>query len=1120
VGWVRRPGASGKIADGMRRAALILTLLAAAGCGRTDRVEEVAVVPVFALLTATLPAGAVGEAYDARVVALAEPAPDTANWSLAGGALPPGLSILPEGPLSARVVGVPVSPGRYTFRLQLRDPLGRTATGDYAVEVVDPAPPLEILTQTLPAGQVAGTYAVALDARGGQGPYVWRVGSGALPRGLAVARADDGRWQVAGVPAEGGRFSVTLVVADQVGRTASRTYGLEVMGAGEPLRVVTLELPEGRRGQLYAAEIAAAGGAEGYSWRIAQGSLPSGLTLGLSGTPATRLTGTPEEAGTFPLLVAVTDAAGSYAERRLTLVVSTDQAQLRIVTNTLPDGRVGRVYQAPITAEGGVAPYRWSVISGRPPTGLSLAADGTPSTTVSGTPQTSGTLAFQVQVVDQTGQAVSRPFSIAVREAIPALELVTQAVPNAVQGRLYQATVDAAGGVPPYTWAISQGSLPSGLTLDPAGTPSTGISGVPTVQGNFTFELTVRDSDGGVARRSLRIQVESPPTPPQIVTTQVPDGGLCVAYEAELATTGGFGTSFSWRISAGSLPPGLTLRPTGSPGQLFGHPTATGSFSFEVEATDGVGQVARRSYLSTVTSTGWPARWAVLVGPLTGGQRDVFLSDLCGDLPVAAVRASAGSGRLLGHEVALSADNRKLAFIGDYVRSGVDELFLVDLSSGGPAAPVRVHPAGDLGRSVSRFAFSPDGRWVAFASTIFGAGRSVVTVVDLQDPAAPGAPVQLNASAIAGATVAELSWSPTSDLLAIRGSFDAPGRTDLYVASPASSGSATRLTTGGAATANVVEVAWSPTGQGLAYRVDDQVDEQYELYWRPNGGAAQRLNTPRAGGDVLAFDFAPDGGSLTYEATQRTPFRELFWRSLTSSAPAQLVHPPLAAGREVADTLWSPTSGRLLYVADQSFFNRNELFVVAVGSAGPGVPVQVNLPLAASQEVRFGPTNLAWSPDGRWAAYLVNDNGPSPVEAYLADLGGATPVVTAVGPPRSDPSLDARALLFSPDGGRLAVAGDLLTPGTTELFVSELALPGLGPTRISAPLVMDGDVSSVDGAVAFRGDGTGLLYLADQATDLVQEAWSVSLLGGVGTSRRMHAVLSGNRRVERILVQR
>ena len=71
------------------------------------------------------------------------------------------------------------------------------------------------------------------------------------------------------------------------------------------------------------------------------------------------------------------------------------------------------------------------------------------------------------------------------------LQVETQSLPGGVVSSAYSATLTATGGVPPYTWSISNGSLPAGVTLNSS---SGSISGTPTSKGTSSFTAMVSDS--------------------------------------------------------------------------------------------------------------------------------------------------------------------------------------------------------------------------------------------------------------------------------------------------------------------------------------------------------------------------------------------------------------------------------------------------------------------------------------------------------------------------------------------------------------------------------------------------------------------------------------------------
>ena len=114
------------------------------------------------------------------------------------------------------------------------------------------------------------------------------------------------------------------------------------------------------------------------------------------------------------------------------------------------------------------------------------------------------------------------------------LTLATTSLSPGTVGTTYSATLTANGGVTPYTWSITTGSLPSGLTLNAAaGT----ITGTPAVAGTSTFTVQVRDAatPAATAARSLSITIASP-----VVNT----GFLAPAAHAAVTSSAGDNNGF------------------------------------------------------------------------------------------------------------------------------------------------------------------------------------------------------------------------------------------------------------------------------------------------------------------------------------------------------------------------------------------------------------------------------------------------------------------------------------------------------------------------------------------------------------------------------------------------
>jgi hypothetical protein len=198
------------------------------------------------------------------------------------------------------------------------------------------------------------------------------------------------------------------------------------------------------------------------------------------------------------VMVASPALAQDTATKSLTLVVNA--GVVAITTTTLPNGMVGLIYTTQnIIASGGVSPYTYSVTSGSLPAGLTLTAAGA----LSGTPTTAGSSTFTVQVADSEKPAVTATQSYTV-VVYPTLSITTATLSAANVGMSYTATITATGGVAPYTFAVTTGSLPAGLTLSSSGT----ISGTPTAAGSFTFTITVTDSAANVVMLHVEGHIE------------------------------------------------------------------------------------------------------------------------------------------------------------------------------------------------------------------------------------------------------------------------------------------------------------------------------------------------------------------------------------------------------------------------------------------------------------------------------------------------------------------------------------------------------------------------------------------------------------------------------------
>ncbi len=342
-------------------------------------------------------------------------------------------------------------------------------------------------------------------------------------------------------------------------------------------------------GTPYSQGLSASGGTGSYTWSISSGSLPAGLSLA-GGT----IGGTPTAPGTASFTVQVTDSANTTATQPLSIAVA--PATLSVSTTSLAGGTVGTPYSQGLSASGGTGSYTWSVSSGSLPAGLSLAGG-----TIGGTPTAPGTASFTVQVTDSANTTATQPLSIAVAPAT--LSVSTTSLPGGTVGTPYSQGLSASGGTGSYTWSVSSGSLPAGLSLA-GGT----IGGTPTAPGTASFTVQVTDSANTTATQPLSIAVA--PAPLSVSTTSLAGGTVGTPYSQGLSASGGTG-SYTWSVSSGSLPAGLSL----AGGTIGGTPTAPGTASFTVQVTDSANTTATQPLSIAVA----PAPLNVSTTSLPGG---------------------------------------------------------------------------------------------------------------------------------------------------------------------------------------------------------------------------------------------------------------------------------------------------------------------------------------------------------------------------------------------------------------------------------------------------------------------------------------------------------------------
>jgi hypothetical protein len=485
-------------------------------------------------------------------------------WAIAAG-------IKPE--LVVRVVsGTPSITGNFVITVRATDSAGGMGSQAFSMTVF-PVP--AVTTTSLRPGTAASPYSATLSVSGGKAPYTWTIAAGNLPTGVLL-QSNTG--EINGSPAAAGTFNFTVRVTDTFGASATKALSIAVAPA---LLITTNSLGGTTVGGAYSATLERTGGNAPFSWDIASGALPNGLSINVNDGS---ITGTPLVAGNIVFTARVTDSSGAAATRDLGITVAAPPV---ITATALPSDTIGAAYSQTIAVSGGTAPLTWSVINGSLPAGLTLASD---SGLISGTPSVLGNFGFTVRVVDKFGISATQALSIGI---VQTPTITTTSLPGATAGAAYSIALAAVGGISPYVWDVSSGSFPTGLTL----ASSTGIiSGSPAAEGAPSFTVRVTDSKGISGSKLLSLTIAPPLS---ISTISLAGATLGVSYSATLVRSGGT-APFTWVVDTGSLPDGLSLN--SSSGTISGTPTSTGTFNFTAKAADAVGAISLKP-LSIVVAT-------------------------------------------------------------------------------------------------------------------------------------------------------------------------------------------------------------------------------------------------------------------------------------------------------------------------------------------------------------------------------------------------------------------------------------------------------------------------------------------------------------------------------------
>ncbi|WEK06206.1 MAG: putative Ig domain-containing protein [Candidatus Devosia phytovorans] len=566
-----------------------VTATGSAGAPGSVAINLLVLAPAEIVVSTGLDAVTFGAVFEADLSASGGTAPYSYQLS---GNLPDGVSFDVQ---TGRLSGTPTALGQFDLTLIIKDANGFVLEQALVLSVVAP---VVTVSAELPEAGAFVPYSGQVSVTGGSAPYGFAVTSGALPDGLSL---DPQSGLISGTPRVVAEAEFTVTATDANGFSASLPISLAVA----QVFTVTLpqELADGRQAQPYGQTLAASGGTAPYSYAITGGALPAGLEL----DPQTgAISGTPVDGGSSAFSLTASDANGVSGTADYVLVVA--QAATLVPETALESPVAGTPYRQVLAVSGGRSPYRFALVSGALPAGMTFdAASGT----IAGTPTEAGVFGFVIAISDAEGDSVTQSFVLDVEA--PSVTVVLD-LPQAGSNAPFQGTVLVSGGAQPFQFALS-GALPAGLTFDPQ---SGGISGTPTEAGSFPISIIATDANGFSQSADGVITVEDTAPPVVLEVGEIDqEASYDDGYVQTISVTGGT-APYAFSVAAGALPEGLTL--DSSTGVISGTPRETGRFSVIVDVTDSAGRRVQRSFALQVSAPAFVPQFPAAVPPATGSE--------------------------------------------------------------------------------------------------------------------------------------------------------------------------------------------------------------------------------------------------------------------------------------------------------------------------------------------------------------------------------------------------------------------------------------------------------------------------------------------------------------------
>ncbi|HYF52244.1 MAG TPA: putative Ig domain-containing protein, partial [Planctomycetota bacterium] len=340
-------------------------------------------------------------------------------------------------------------------------------------------------------------------------------------------------------------------------------------------------------------------------YSVSSGTLPPGVTLA-----ANVFSGTPTQAGDFPIVFTTQNAGGS--------VTTSITFRIRVAPAIADPGQLTAIIgdtftYAPVVT--GTTPITITFTGGIPP-GITVDA---PNNRITGIPNTAG----QYDVIVNASNGALPDAQRTVRIVVNDMQINPPLTVSGAVGQPFSYTISATGNPTTFSFGPA-GNFPPGVTQTTANT----ISGTPTVAGGYLLPLTVTNAGGGMATANLQIGISSVPGAPAIISNLLQTGVVGQNFSYAINATNN-PTSFSATITGGPAGPSypITLTTVADPqtgfringSNISGTMILPGTFVINIVATNGVGSGNANLQAAISSVTGGPAITSRLTDNATSG---------------------------------------------------------------------------------------------------------------------------------------------------------------------------------------------------------------------------------------------------------------------------------------------------------------------------------------------------------------------------------------------------------------------------------------------------------------------------------------------------------------------